>query len=161
MGSRGDSEDHTFDPNYVLPDNIDLETQNLITRNVAEETIVDRFVEDDVVSIPGKKGSKRKLISLVDETDYSDVEITPSTQKTKPRRKTSFGTASRKPMLQSTIDGGIGSSSQALRKSVPMKSVIRGGRRKTTQDTLSLFLTCATTEIQAHTLDFSSPLTSC
>ncbi|CAH8361361.1 unnamed protein product [Eruca vesicaria subsp. sativa] len=90
MGSRGDAEDHT--------------------------TNVDRFPEDDVACVLGKKGSKRKLISLVDETDYSDVEITPSSQKTKPRRKTSFGTASRKPMLQSTIDGGIGSSSQACRR---------------------------------------------
>ena len=35
-------------------------------------------------------------------------------------------------MLQSSIDGGIGSSAQACSKgkSVPMKSVIRGGRRK-------------------------------
>ncbi|CAH8314959.1 unnamed protein product [Eruca vesicaria subsp. sativa] len=130
MGSRGDSEDHTFDPNYVPPDTVDLETQNLIAKLVSEETNADRFPEDDVACVPGNKGSKRKLISLVYETNYFDVEITPSSQKTKPRRKTSFGTASRKPMLQSTIDGGIGSSSQACRKTVPMKSVIRGGTRK-------------------------------
>ncbi|CAH8297900.1 unnamed protein product [Eruca vesicaria subsp. sativa] len=112
MGSRGDSEDQTFDPNYVPLDTIELETQNLIARLVAEETNVDRVAEDDVDCVPEKKqGSKRKLISLVDETDD---EITPSTQKTKPRRNTFFGTASRKPMLQSTIDGGIGSSSQAF-----------------------------------------------
>ncbi|CAH8361401.1 unnamed protein product [Eruca vesicaria subsp. sativa] len=100
MGSRGDSQDKTFDPNYVPLDTVDLETQNPIDRLVAEETNVDRVAEDDVACIPEKKqGSKRKLISLVNETDDSDVEITPSTQKNKPRRKTSFGTASRKPML--------------------------------------------------------------
>ncbi|XP_056860086.1 zinc finger BED domain-containing protein RICESLEEPER 2-like [Raphanus sativus] len=71
-------------------------------------------------------------MSLNDETDDSDVEITPPPQTNIPRRKSRFGTATGKPMLQSTIDGGIGSSSQACRKKkhVPVKSVIRGGRRK-------------------------------
>ncbi|CAH8300832.1 unnamed protein product [Eruca vesicaria subsp. sativa] len=83
----------------------------LISRLVAEEAYVDRVSEGDVACVAGKKqGSKIKLISLVDETDGSDIKVTPSTQTTKPRRQTTFGTTSRKPMLRSTIDGGIGSS---------------------------------------------------
>ncbi|CAN6823048.1 unnamed protein product [Brassica oleracea] len=118
MGSRSESEDQsTFDPHYSPPNTVDFATQE----------------EAGVTRADGKQqGSRKRLIILVDDTDDSDVEISQPTQKTKPRRHTSFGTATRKPMLQSTIDGGVGSSAQTCSKgkSVPMKSVIRGGRRK-------------------------------
>ncbi|KAH0859491.1 hypothetical protein HID58_087752, partial [Brassica napus] len=94
-------------------------------RLTASEEVADLLTKGGVSGVDGKKqGSKRKLISLVDETNDSDIEITPPTQTTKPHRRTTFGTATRKPMLQSTIDGGIGSSAQACSKEkfVPMKS---------------------------------------
>ncbi|KAG2296852.1 hypothetical protein Bca52824_043521 [Brassica carinata] len=73
----------------------------------------DRFSEAGVTRADGKQqGSRKRLISLVDDSDDSDVEISQPTQKTKPRRQTSFGTATGKPMLQSTIDGGVGSSAR-------------------------------------------------
>ncbi|CAN6855112.1 unnamed protein product [Brassica oleracea] len=93
----------------------------------------DQILEGGVTRADGKKqGSIKRLINLVDDTDDSDVEITQPTEKNKSRRQTSFGTATRKPMLQSTIDGGVGSSADACSKgkSGPMKSVIHGGRRK-------------------------------
>ncbi|KAF3537669.1 hypothetical protein F2Q69_00023350 [Brassica cretica] len=93
----------------------------------------DQILEGGVTRADGKKqGSIKRLINLVDDTDDSDVEITQPTEKTKSRRQASFGTATRKPMLQSTIDGGVGSSAHACSKgeSGPMKSVIHGGRRK-------------------------------
>ncbi|KAF2560881.1 hypothetical protein F2Q70_00017773 [Brassica cretica] len=88
-------------------------------------------VADEGVNAGEKQRSKRKLISLVDSEEDSDVEITPTTQTTKPRRQTSFGTASHKPMIQSTLEVGSGSSKQACsqKKYVPVQSVIRGGRR--------------------------------
>ncbi|CAF1801051.1 unnamed protein product [Brassica oleracea] len=96
MGSRSESEDQsTFDPHYSPPNTVDFATQE----------------EAGVTRADGKQqGSRKRLISLVDDTDDSDVEISQPTQKTKPCRHTSFGTATRKPMLQSTIDGGVGSS---------------------------------------------------
>ncbi|CAN7006256.1 unnamed protein product, partial [Brassica rapa subsp. trilocularis] len=134
MGSISDSEEQfTFDPKYSPPNTVDLGTHQVMATLAALEEVDDQFAEGGVSSADRKKqGRKRKLISLTDDTDDSDVEITPPTETTKPRRKTSYGTASRKPMLQSTLDGGIGSSAQACskKKSVPIKSVIRGGRRK-------------------------------
>ncbi|KAL0684630.1 hypothetical protein Bca4012_051478 [Brassica carinata] len=65
----------------------------------------DQILEGGVTRADGKKqGSIKRLINLVDDTDDSDVEITQPTEKTKSRRQASFGTATRKPMLQSTID---------------------------------------------------------
>nr|VDD24903.1 unnamed protein product [Brassica oleracea] len=93
----------------------------------------DQILEGGVTRADGKKqGSIKRLINLVDDTVDSDVEITQPTEKTKSRRQTSFGTATRNTMLQSTIDGGVGSSAHACskEKSGPMKSVIHGGRRK-------------------------------
>ncbi|KAG2266736.1 hypothetical protein Bca52824_073815 [Brassica carinata] len=134
MGSISDSEEQfTFDPEYSPPNTVDLGTHQVMATLAALEEVDDQLDEDGKSGVVRKKqGKKRKLISLADDTDNSDVEITPPTQTTKPRRKNSYGTASRKPMFQSTLDGGIGSSAQACskEKSVPMKSVIRGGRRK-------------------------------
>ena len=112
MGSRGGSEDQfTWDTNYSPPDTLDLETQQVIARLAAIDEIGDQV--SDGVNDGKKQGSRKKLISLVDSEDDSDVQITPPTQTRKPRRQTSFGTASRKPMFQSTLDGGSGSSAQA------------------------------------------------
>ncbi|XP_013624245.1 PREDICTED: zinc finger BED domain-containing protein RICESLEEPER 2-like [Brassica oleracea var. oleracea] len=134
MGSISDSEEQfTFDPEYSPPNTVDVGTHQVMATLAALEEVDDQLDEDGESGVVRKKqGKKRKLINLADDTDNSDVEITPPTQTTKPRRKTSYGTASRKPMFQSTLDGGIGSSAQACskEKSVPMKSVIRGGRRK-------------------------------
>ncbi|KAH0880729.1 hypothetical protein HID58_068123, partial [Brassica napus] len=136
MGSRSQSEDQsTFDPNYTPPNTVDFATQEVLATLAAAAEAGDQIASQEagVTRADGKQqGSRKRLISLVDDTDDSDVEISQPTQKTKPRRQTSFGTATGKPMLQSTIDGGVGSSAQACSKgkSVPMKSVIRGGRRK-------------------------------
>ncbi|WZZ50211.1 hypothetical protein YC2023_050318 [Brassica napus] len=130
MISRSDSEElFTLDTNYVPPDTMDFETQQVMARLAAiDENDDQRDGGDD----GNKQGRKRKLISLVDSEEDSDVEITPTTQTRKPPRKTSFGTASQKPMYQSTLDGGSGSSAHACsqKKTVPLESVIRGGRRK-------------------------------
>ncbi|KAL0707483.1 hypothetical protein Bca4012_073909 [Brassica carinata] len=131
MGSRGESDDQfTFDSSYTPPNTLDFETQQVMARLGALEEIASQ-VADEVVDAVEKQSSKKKLISLDDSEEDSDVEITPTTQTTKPRRPTSFGTASQKPMIQSTLDLGSGSSKQACsqKKYVPMKSVIRGGRR--------------------------------
>ncbi|WZZ55338.1 hypothetical protein YC2023_055445 [Brassica napus] len=121
MRSRSDSEEQfTLDTNYVPPDTTDFETQQVMARLPAiDENDDQRDGGDD----GNKQGRKRKLISLVDLEEDSDVEITPTTQTRKPPRKTSFGTASQKP---------IGSSAHACsqKKTVPLKFVIRGGRRK-------------------------------
>ncbi|WZZ17280.1 hypothetical protein YC2023_110369 [Brassica napus] len=136
MGSRSQSEDQsTFDPNYTPPNTVDFATQEVLATLAAAAEAGDQIASQEagVTRADGKQqGSRKRLISLVDDTDDSDVEISQPTQKTKPRRQTSFGTATGKPMLQSTIDGGVGSSAQGCSKgkSVPMKSVIRGGRRK-------------------------------
>ncbi|XP_033140589.1 zinc finger BED domain-containing protein RICESLEEPER 2-like [Brassica rapa] len=136
MGSRSQPEDQsTFDPNYTPPNTVDFATQAVLATLAAAAEAGDQIASQEagVTRADGKhQGSRKRLISLVDDTDDSDVEISQPTQKTKPRRQTSFRTATGKPMLQSTIDGGVGSSAQACSKgkSVPMKSVIRGGRRK-------------------------------
>lgn len=136
MGSRSDSEEQfTMDTNYTPPSTLDFASQATLDALAALEGSSDPRGEGGVTSdaIGAKtQASKRKVMSLDDETDDSDVEITPPPQTNMPRRKSRFGTATGKPMLQSTIDGGIGSSSQACRKKkhVPVKSVIRGGRRK-------------------------------
>ncbi|WZZ86350.1 hypothetical protein YC2023_114929 [Brassica napus] len=130
MGSRSDSEEQfTLDTNYVPPDTTDFETQQVMARLAAIDENDDQRDGGDEGN---KQGRKRKLISPVDSEEDVDVEITPTTQPRKPPRKTSFGTASQKPMYQSTLDGGSGSSAQAnsQKKTVPLKSVIRGGRRK-------------------------------
>ncbi|XP_056850660.1 zinc finger BED domain-containing protein RICESLEEPER 2-like [Raphanus sativus] len=136
MGSRSDSEEQfTMDTNYTPPSTLDFASQATLDALAALEGSSDPRGEGGVTSdaIGAKtQASKRKVMSLDDETDDSDVEITPPPQTNMPHRKSRFGTATGKPMLQSTIDGGIGSSSQACRKKkpVPVKSVIRGGRRK-------------------------------
>ncbi|KAL0758694.1 hypothetical protein Bca101_074844 [Brassica carinata] len=131
MGSRGDSDDQfTFDTSYTPPNTLDFETQQVMAKLAAVDEIVSQ-VADEGVNAGEKQRSKRKLISLVDSEEDSDVEITPTTQTTKPRKQTSFGTASQKPMIQSTLNVGSGSSKQACsqKKYVPVKSVIHGGRR--------------------------------
>ncbi|KAH0904253.1 hypothetical protein HID58_043756, partial [Brassica napus] len=117
-------------PQLHAPNTLDFETQQVMARLGAVEEIASQ-VADEVVNAGEKQSSKRRLISLDDSEEDSDVEITPTTQTTKPRRPTSFGTASQKPMIQSTLDLGSGSSKQACsqKKYVPVKSVIRGGRR--------------------------------
>ncbi|CAN6853099.1 unnamed protein product, partial [Brassica oleracea] len=112
MRSISDSEEQfTFDPEYSPPNTVDLGTHQVMATLAALEEADDQLDEDGESGVVRKKqGKKRKLISRADDTDNSDVEITPPTQTTKPRRKTSYGTASRKPMFQSTLDGGIGSS---------------------------------------------------
>ncbi|KAG2285519.1 hypothetical protein Bca52824_045123 [Brassica carinata] len=96
MRSRSDSEEQfTLDTNYMPPDTTDFETQQVMARLPAiDENDDQRDGGDD----GNKQGRKRKLISLVDSEEDSDVEITPTTQTRKPPRKTSFGTASQKPM---------------------------------------------------------------
>ncbi|KAG2304236.1 hypothetical protein Bca52824_032887 [Brassica carinata] len=120
MGSRSDSEEQfTMHTDYSPPPTLDFASQATLAALAAAEEFAEQRIEGVVsdVAVDGKKkASKRKLINLDDETDESDVEITPPTQNSKPRRQSSFGTATGKPMLQSTIYGGIGSSSQACRK---------------------------------------------
>ncbi|KAJ4902198.1 zinc finger BED domain-containing protein RICESLEEPER 2-like [Raphanus sativus] len=128
MGSSSDSEEQlTMHTEYSPPQTLDIVSEATLAALAAAEE-----AEENVEHRIEGGARKRKLISLADESDDSDVEITPPSQTSNPRRKSSFGTATGKPMLQSTIDGGIGSSSQACRKKkpVPVKSVIRGGRRK-------------------------------
>ncbi|KAL0681069.1 hypothetical protein Bca4012_047916 [Brassica carinata] len=108
MGSRSQSEDQsTFDPNYTPPNTVDFATQEVLATLAAAAEAGDQIASQEagVTRADGKQqGSRKRLISLVDDTDDSDVEISQPTQKTKPRRQTSFGTATGKPMLQSTID---------------------------------------------------------
>ncbi|KAH0925919.1 hypothetical protein HID58_018175 [Brassica napus] len=131
MGSRGES-DHqmTYDTNYTPPATLDFETQQLMARLGAAAEIGSQPGDEEVIARE-KQSSKRKLISLVDSEEDSDVEITPTSQTTKSQRPTTFGTATQKPMVQSTLEIGSGSSKQACsqKKYVPVKSVIRGGRR--------------------------------
>ncbi|KAH0911605.1 hypothetical protein HID58_034926 [Brassica napus] len=128
MGSRSQSEDQsTFDPNYSPPNTVDFATQEVLAALAAEAEVGDHIASQEagVTHADGKqKGSRKRLISLVDDTDDSDVEISQPTQKTKPRRQTSFGTATGKPMLQSTIDGGVGSSAQVCSKGKMKKSML-------------------------------------
>ncbi|CAN6850170.1 unnamed protein product, partial [Brassica oleracea] len=108
MGSRSQSEDQsTWDPNYSPPKTVDFATQEVLATLAAAAEVDDQIASQEagVTRADGKQQESRKrLISLVDDTDDSDVEISQPIQKTKPRRQTSFGTATGKPMLQSTID---------------------------------------------------------
>ncbi|WZZ00215.1 hypothetical protein YC2023_072543 [Brassica napus] len=118
MGSRGESDDQlTYDTNYTPPATLDFETQQLMAILGAAPQIGSQPGDEEVIARE-KQSSKRKLISLVDSEEDSDVEITPTSQTTKPRRPNTFGTASQKPMLACS-----------QKKYVPVKSVIRGGRR--------------------------------
>ncbi|KAF3492629.1 hypothetical protein DY000_02055885 [Brassica cretica] len=137
MGSRDDSkEQFTLNTDYSPPAICDLGTQQLMARLAAEDEIGD--LRADGANDGKKQVRKRKLICLVDSEEESDVEITPPTRSSKPRRQTTYGTATRKPMLQSTLDGGSGSSARASSQmKVPMKAVIRGGRRKASTQGLS------------------------
>ena len=137
MGSRDDSEEQfTLNTDYSAPATCDLGTQQLMARLAAEDEIGD--LRADGASDGKKQARKRKLISLVDSEEESDVEITPPTRSSKPRRQTTFGTSTWKPMLQSTLDAGSGSSARACRqKNVPLKAVIRGGRRNASTQGLS------------------------
>ncbi|KAG2304233.1 hypothetical protein Bca52824_032884 [Brassica carinata] len=137
MGSRGDSEEQfTMHTDYSQPPTLDFASQATLAALAAAEEFADQRIEGIVsdVAVDGKKkASKIKLINLDDETVESDVEITSPIQTSKPRRESSFVTATGKRMLQSTIDGGIGSSSQACRKkkSVPIDDIaMAGGRRR-------------------------------
>ncbi|KAG5385016.1 hypothetical protein IGI04_036486 [Brassica rapa subsp. trilocularis] len=134
MGSRSESEDQlTFDTHYSPPNTVDFGTHEGLGTLAAADEFADQILEGGVTRDDGnKQGNIKRIISLVDDTDDSDVEITQPTQKTKPRRQTIFRIATRNPMLKSTIDGGVGSSVQACSKgkSIPMKSVIRGRKRK-------------------------------
>ncbi|KAH0940535.1 hypothetical protein HID58_000172, partial [Brassica napus] len=116
MGSSRDDSEEQFSLNtdYSPPATCDLGTQQLIARLAAEEEMND--LRADEADDGKKQARKRKLISLVDSEEESDVEITPPTQSTKPRRQTTYGTAKRKPMLQSTLDGGSGSSARARKR---------------------------------------------
>ncbi|KAF3551620.1 hypothetical protein DY000_02007030 [Brassica cretica] len=71
------------------------------------------------------------------DDDDSDVEIAPPpTQATNLRKQSTYGTGralnSKTPILQSTLDGGIGSSPKVSKSKTKTKSVqftIRGGRK--------------------------------
>ncbi|WZZ58633.1 hypothetical protein YC2023_058740 [Brassica napus] len=101
-----------MDPNFKLLDTCDLDTQGLIA--ALNATADAEFFCDD-----GKKQErKRRLIEVDDDEVDTDVEITfPPTQSSQPGKQTSTGSGSvsnsKKPMIQSSIYGGIGSSSKA------------------------------------------------
>ncbi|CAF1885820.1 unnamed protein product [Brassica napus] len=92
MGSRSQSEDQsTFDPNYTPPNTVDFATQEVLATLAAAAEAGDQIASQEagVTRADGKQqGSRKRLISLVDDTDDSDVEISQPTQKTKPRRQT-------------------------------------------------------------------------
>ncbi|KAF3609198.1 hypothetical protein DY000_02048491 [Brassica cretica] len=109
MGSRGESDEQfMLDPEYSPANIVDLETHEVIASLAAAEEFADQIAEGGESGVVRKKqGSKRKLISLTDDTDDSDVEITPPTGPAptpKPRRKTTYGTASRKPIRKPVHD---------------------------------------------------------
>ncbi|CAF2122968.1 unnamed protein product, partial [Brassica napus] len=92
MGSRSQPEDQsTFDPNYTPPNTVDFATQAVLATLAAAAEAGDQIASQErgVTRADGKhQGSRKRLISLVDDTDDSDVEISQPTQKTKPRRQT-------------------------------------------------------------------------
>ncbi|KAH0868064.1 hypothetical protein HID58_075086 [Brassica napus] len=138
MGSSREAseEQFTLNTDYSPPATCDLGTQQLIARLSAEEERND--LRADGVNDRNKQARKRMKIMLVDSEEESDVEITPPTRSSKPHRQTTFGTATRKPMLQSTLDGGSGSFARARsQKKAPLKAVIRGERRKASTQALS------------------------
>ncbi|WZZ08842.1 hypothetical protein YC2023_094763 [Brassica napus] len=101
-----------MDLNFKLFDTCDLDTQGLIAAlNATSDAEV--FCDD------GKKQErKRRLIEVDDDEGDTDVEITfPPTQSSQPGKQTSTGSGSvsnsKKPMVQSSIYGGIGSSLKA------------------------------------------------
>ncbi|WZZ66374.1 hypothetical protein YC2023_077744 [Brassica napus] len=78
MGSRGDSGDEEMDTNYSPDDFFYLETQQILARFSAVDEVTDKVTDG---GLDGKKQeSKRRIISLDDDEDDSDVEITPLTQ---------------------------------------------------------------------------------
>ncbi|WZZ26671.1 hypothetical protein YC2023_010072 [Brassica napus] len=102
----------SFDPNFTPLNTMDLESQRVLGVILAADEA------DDGSSDGAKKKQrkKRRLSEAADDEDDSDVEITPPpTQATTLRKQATCGTVralkSKKPMLQSTLDGGIGSSS--------------------------------------------------
>jgi len=123
----------SFDPNFTPLNTVDLESQRVLGVILAADEA------DDGSSDGAKKKQrkKRRLIQAADDEDDSDVEITPPpTQATTLHKQATCGTVralkSKKPMLQSTLDGGIGSSSKASKRETKTKSIhftIRGGRK--------------------------------
>ncbi|CAF2130955.1 unnamed protein product [Brassica napus] len=85
MGSRSQSEDQsTFDPNYTPPNTVDFATQAVLATLAAAAEAGDQIASQEagVTRADGKQqGSRKRLISLVDDTDDSDVEISQPTQK--------------------------------------------------------------------------------
>ncbi|CAG7888554.1 unnamed protein product [Brassica rapa] len=85
MGSRSESEDQsTFDPHYSPPNTVDFATQEVLATLAAAAEVADQIVSQEagVTRADGKQqGSRKMLISLVDDTDDSDVEISQPTQK--------------------------------------------------------------------------------
>ncbi|CAN6975906.1 unnamed protein product, partial [Brassica rapa subsp. trilocularis] len=125
----------SFDPNFTPLNTMDFESQRVLGVILAADEA------DDGSSDGAKKKQrkKRRLIQADDDEDDSDVEITPPPiQATTLRKQATCGTVralkSKKPMLQSTLDGGIGSSSspKASKRKTKTKSIhftIRGGRK--------------------------------
>ncbi|KAG2279676.1 hypothetical protein Bca52824_050896 [Brassica carinata] len=91
MGSRSQSEDQsTLDPITPAKYRGLCHSEVLATLAAAAEA-GDQIASQEagVTRADGKQqGSRKRLISLVDDTDDSDVEISQPTQKTKPRRQT-------------------------------------------------------------------------
>ncbi|CAN6994505.1 unnamed protein product [Brassica oleracea var. botrytis] len=92
MGSRSQSENQsTWDPNYSPPKTVDFATHEVLATLAAAAEVDDQIASQEagVTRADGKQQESRKrLISLVDDTDDSDVEISQPIQKTKPRRQT-------------------------------------------------------------------------
>ncbi|KAF2593972.1 hypothetical protein F2Q70_00043862 [Brassica cretica] len=118
-----------MDPNFKLLDNCDFDTQGLIAA-------LNATADAEVVCDDGKKQErKRRLIEVDDDEVDTDVEITfPPTQSSQPGKQTSTGSGSvsnsKKPMIQSSIYGGIGSSSkvrQGKKKRLLLQYVEGGG----------------------------------
>ncbi|CAN6923405.1 unnamed protein product [Brassica oleracea] len=116
----------SFDPNFTPLNTMDLESQRVLGVILAADEA------DDGSSDGAKKKQrkKRRLSEAADDEDDSDVEITPPpTQATTLRKQATCGTVralkSKKPMLQSTLDGGIGSSSspKASKRKTKTKSI--------------------------------------
>ncbi|KAF3588922.1 hypothetical protein F2Q69_00028587 [Brassica cretica] len=75
MGSRSESEDQlTFDPHYSPPNTVDFGTHEVLGSLAAADEFVDQILEGGVTRDDGKKeGRRKRIISLVDDTDDSDV----------------------------------------------------------------------------------------
>ncbi|KAF3527688.1 hypothetical protein DY000_02040803 [Brassica cretica] len=82
-------------------------------------------------------GTQQLMARLVAEEEIGDLRADGVNDGKKQARKRKLITT-RKPMLQSTLDGGSGSSARACsQKNVSLKVVIRGGRRKASTQALS------------------------